>query len=66
VKKRERTGVEISRVLVRDRRKTQSLREVKRRGLGIDLGHLHGLDRDRLGPKESGPDYEEREKKRQA
>jgi hypothetical protein len=65
VEKRERSGVEIGRVLVRDRRKAQSLREVKRRGLSVDLGRLDGLDRDRLGPKESGPHYEEREKKRE-
>jgi hypothetical protein len=37
---------------------------VERPRLGGDLGHPHGLDRDRLGPKESRPHHEEREKKR--
>jgi hypothetical protein len=39
---------------------------VKSRRLRIDLGRGQGLDRDRLGPKESGPYHEEREKERQA
>jgi hypothetical protein len=65
VEEGEGSGVELGGALVRNRRKAQRLRKVKRRGLDVHLGDLDRLDRDCLRPKESGPHDEKREKERQ-
>jgi hypothetical protein len=52
-KKRERSGVELRGILVRDRRKPQALREVERGRLDVDQGDLRDLGRS--GPLDRDP-----------